>query len=642
MKIFIVLKLVVVDVKLMDKQKEKMRERPLYGPPDQEGEGGEEEDPPESDDSVSAISVKSDYNVIRDVISDEEAERKKPSKLSLTPTSKAKAIERSKESKAKEKKDPRSPLPRLRKEEKKEKKEKEDERPPIERRVPAKGKGKGSVASARPALSKGTSKGEGKDSAVPARQFVTPKPVKEPRAEGYEGDDSEESPAKPMSSRPSKSARPDDLIGFTPGAVAVFSQNLVFQRLEEIKQLENAFAVLKEDNPAKKHLRDTINHLKKEVEDLKAEKAKSKPASGRKYSARQESDKKVAGARVAFIKEKQRRRAAKARAEGVKERAKKKLANEEAYENEFNQEGQGPKRQTFPLSIGRFAEDKEAVPLTRKEKSFRKEEDDEDLEVKERSMKLPESEIKRQETKRQREKERKQRRAEEERAKEAEKKRKREEEAQEYEAEEKPKKDKKKKKKEKKEKEEEGSKARGSAASARQSSSFNPSKGRMGGSTSEDEEKGELHRLEAPEKVPRSQDGPQGENWTRVDLIVDSGASDSTLPIGVLPGHQIGEVRGYKEFSMADGRILPNLGTKKLQMAFQCGRVMTGSFSVVDTSKPLLSVGKLISMGHKVEMNPDGKGWIKLKNGGKITIYLRNGVWKLPVWIWGPFQRQDK
>ena len=151
--------------------------------------------------------------------------------------------------------------------------------------------------------------------------------MKEPRVEGYEGDDSdEESPAKPMSSRPSRS---DDLIGFTPGAVAVFSQNLVFQRLEEIKQLENAFAVLKENNPAKKHLRETINHLKKEVEDLKAEKAKSKPAQGRKHSARQESDKKVAGGRVAYIKEKQRRRAAKARAEGVKERAKRRLANEE-------------------------------------------------------------------------------------------------------------------------------------------------------------------------------------------------------------------------------------------------------------------------------------------------------------------------
>ena len=57
---------------------------------------------------------------------------------------------------------------------------------------------------------------------------------------------------------------------------------------------------------------------------------------------------------------------------------------------------------------------------------------------------------------------------------------------------------------------------------------------------------------------------------------------------------------------MADGRILPNLGTKKLQIAFQCGRIMTGTFSVVDTSKPLLSVGTLVSMGRKVEMNPNG------------------------------------
>ena len=120
----------------------------------------------------------------------------------------------------------------------------------------------------------------------------------------------------------------------------------------------------------------------------------------------------------------------------------------------------------------------------------------------------------------------------------------------------------------------------------------------MGGSSSDDDkERGTLNRLEPPEKIPRSNEGPQGENWTRVDLIVDSGASDSTLPFGVLPDHENGEARGYKEFSMADGRSLLNLGTKKLQMAFQCGRIMTGTFSVVDISKPLLSMGKLVSMG---------------------------------------------
>ena len=238
-------------VKLMDRPREKMKKRLLEGPPpkNQEGEGGEEE-APESDGTVSELSVKSDYNAIRELVdvSDEEVFPVRASK-GLAPTSKAKAIEKSKESKAKEKKDPRPPLPRLRRGEKEEKKK--DERPPLERKIS--GKGKGSAASARPASSKGTSKGKDKDSAVPVRQFVTP------RAEGYEGDDSEEeSPAKPMSSRPSKEIRSGDVIGFTPGAVAVFSQNLVFQRFEEIKQLENAYALLAENNPAKKHLKETI------------------------------------------------------------------------------------------------------------------------------------------------------------------------------------------------------------------------------------------------------------------------------------------------------------------------------------------------------------------------------------------------
>ena len=137
-------------VKLIEKQLQKMRKRLLEGPKpkNKEGEGGEEE-APESDGTVSGLSVQSDYNVYRDLVdvSDEEAVREKTSKR-LAPTSKAKAIEKSKESKAKKEKDPRPPLPR-RKEEKEEKKE--DERPPLERKVPAKGKGKSSAASARPA-----------------------------------------------------------------------------------------------------------------------------------------------------------------------------------------------------------------------------------------------------------------------------------------------------------------------------------------------------------------------------------------------------------------------------------------------------------------------------------------------------------
>ena len=64
------------------------------------------------------------------------------------------------------------------------------------------------------------------------------------------------------------------------------------------------------------------------------------------------------------------------------------------------------------------------MPLTRKEKKFQEEE--EMPEIKERSMKLPASEVRRNQTKRAREKEKKKREAEEKETERSEKKRKKE------------------------------------------------------------------------------------------------------------------------------------------------------------------------------------------------------------------------
>ena len=155
---------------------------------------------------------------------------------------------------------------------------------------------------------------------------------------------------------------------------------------------------------------------------------------------------------------------------------------------------------------------------------------------------------------------------------------------------------------------------------------------------------GELTRFDgsAPKPFPPSRNGATGKAWTRVDLIADSGASDSTLPLGVMPGVSMTPPKGYKEFAMADGRILQNLGTKTACMGFQNGKILEGNFAVVDSAKPLLSIGKITKMGQTVSMTPEG-GCIMLKDGKtKIPIFHRNGVWKVPVWVWYPdhFQGQ--
>ena len=59
---------------------------------------------------------------------------------------------------------------------------------------------------------------------------------------------------------------------------------------------------------------------------------------------------------------------------------------------------------------------------------------------------------------------------------------------------------------------------------------------------------------------------------------------------------------------------------------FQCGKVLQGTFSVCDTTKPLLPIGKMVEHGHTVTMTPNG-GYIQLKGSKtKITIYQRKGV----------------
>ena len=91
--------------------------------------------------------------------------------------------------------------------------------------------------------------------------------------------------------------------GLTAGAVSNFTQALVMQRLEEIKQLEGAAGILPQDSPARKELMDTIKVKKDEIEKVKEqrEKAKTTAKTSIKFSPCQEADKKAAGARVAYI-----------------------------------------------------------------------------------------------------------------------------------------------------------------------------------------------------------------------------------------------------------------------------------------------------------------------------------------------------
>ena len=194
--------------------------------------------------------------------------------------------------------------------------------------------------------------------------------------------------------REEKEALQKKPVGFTPGAVAKFTQALIMQKLEEVKSIEGTLVLLDRDHPARKALEETIAQKKDEMKKIQAKRQKAR---GQKHSVRQEMDKKEAGSRVAYIKERQRKRAAEhRRSSGFKARAFANVAKQEEAERRFNQPDTGKKVKTFPLAEKEFSKEVEAAPMSKKEKAFIKDDKDEEFpEVKHRSMELPPSEKKR-------------------------------------------------------------------------------------------------------------------------------------------------------------------------------------------------------------------------------------------------------
>ena len=121
------------------------------------------------------------------------------------------------------------------------------------------------------------------------------------------------------------------------------------QKLEEIKSIDGTLVLLDRDHPARKFLEETVTQRREEIKKIQVERQKAR---GRKHSARQEMDKKEAGSRVAYIKERQRKRAAEHRKSGFKARAIANVAKQEEAEECFSHLDSVRKVRTFPMAEG--------------------------------------------------------------------------------------------------------------------------------------------------------------------------------------------------------------------------------------------------------------------------------------------------
>ena len=89
---------------------------------------------------------------------------------------------------------------------------------------------------------------------------------------------------------------------------------------------------------------------------------------------------------------------------------------------------------------------------------------------------------------------------------------------------------------------------------------------------------------------------------------------------------------GYHGFKLADGSMVPNEGTLSSKAWLLGDEMVQMTMSVANIAQPLLSVGQLVSKGNKVVLSPK-VSYVETKTGRTHRIFLRNGVYVLPLWM---------
>ena len=123
--------------------------------------------------------------------------------------------------------------------------------------------------------------------------------------------------------------------------------------------------------------------------------------------------------------------------------------------------------------------------------------------------------------------------------------------------------------------------------------------------------------------------------YRMIHAILDSGASESVMPPGILTDYPKAEGKAFQDsvkYTTADGGIIPNQGERLISFFSREQTPCKVRFQITDVKRPLLAVSALTASGHTVEFNDDG-GKVRLTNGKEIGFIKQNGVYLLEMWV---------
>ena len=124
----------------------------------------------------------------------------------------------------------------------------------------------------------------------------------------------------------------------------------------------------------------------------------------------------------------------------------------------------------------------------------------------------------------------------------------------------------------------------------------------------------------------------QGLVWVQVPCAVDSGACANVSPGGIFAVMEANPIKMKAKFFAADGSPIDNLGFLKVEGATEEGVELSVDFDIAKITRPLLSVFKMTSNGHKVLFSED-ENYMQLKGSNQKVHFRKEGrLFMLDLW----------
>ena len=124
--------------------------------------------------------------------------------------------------------------------------------------------------------------------------------------------------------------------------------------------------------------------------------------------------------------------------------------------------------------------------------------------------------------------------------------------------------------------------------------------------------------------------------WEEIEMVVDSGASESVVSEDMLTG--IATVEGYAQkkgvqYEVADGTLIPNLGEKKFVAVSDAGVTRQMKAQVCEVNKALLSVHRVAQAGNRVVFAASGSYVQDETSGETMELTEKGGMYMLKLWV---------